>query len=660
MFRFLLVSLLSLSLLTRAHAAYDSTLLISPDKNIHVLIKTGEQVSYRVTFKNKLILPESNISLSLDNGRVLGHGSRVIKRKLRSVNETVTPLYGMATHYQDHYNELEIQFANRFSIIFRVYNNGVAYRFATRFSSKVNVMSEEATYRLHADTRGWMQKVSGFLNSYEEHYLDGPVATLDSGKLAVLPLLIETQGIKIAFTEADLFDYPGLYLTYDKEAGLKGVHPPVALQDIIGGCCPDFEKIVTKTAPYIAQTNGTRTFPWRLMIIAEEDKDLLYNNLVYLLATNHKTGDNFSWVKPGKVVWDWWFANNLKGVNFKAGINTETYKYYIDFAAENNIAYINMDEGWSDQHDLLSVNSTHHQSLNMPYLFDYASGKSVGIILWCVWHTLNRQMKASFDQFERWGVKGLKVDFMDRDDQYVVNFYERIANEAAKRKMLINFHGAYKPTGMERTYPNVINREAVLGLEYNKFSKRSTPDHAVDVAFIRMLAGPLDYTAGGMTNANRDDFRISNNRPMTQGTRCHQLAMFVLYYSPLQMLSDSPEEYRKDPALLHYITSVPTVWDESIPIAGVMDEYAIIARRKGNTWYVSGITNWTSRTVAIPLTFLPAGDYHATVFTDGKNASRMGDDYNHETRTLNTGKNITLTMAEGGGFVLIPEPKELK
>jgi alpha-glucosidase len=654
MFKFFLVSFLTSAVLSNAHATHDSTLLSSPDKHIQVTIKTGEHISYNVRYKNKRILPDNTISLSLDDGRVLGHRNRMISRKSRSIDKNVVPLYGMADHYRDWYNEVEIQFEKRFSIIFRAYNNGVAYRFSTRLPGKINIMQEETTFRLPPDTHGWMQKVGGFLNSYEEHYLDAAIAALDSGKLAVLPLLVETNGIKIAFTEADLFDYPGLYLTYSKGEGLQGVHPPVALRDSVGGCCPNFEKVVTQTAPYIAQTNGTRTFPWRLMIVAEEDKDLLYNNLVYLLASDHRSENSFSWVKPGKVVWDWWFANNLKGVSFNAGLNTETYKHYIDFAAENKIAYINMDEGWSDQHNLLSVN---HSSLDMAYLFDYASRKGVGIILWCVWHTLDRQMQESFDQFEKWGVKGLKVDFMDRDDQYVVNFYERIATEAAKRKMFINFHGAFKPTGMERTYPNVINREAVMGLEYNKFSDRSTPDHAVDIAFIRMLAGPLDYTPGGMTNASREDFRISKNRPMTQGTRCHQLAMFALYYSPLQMLSDSPEEYRKDPAILQYIASVPTVWDETVPIAGIMGEYAVIARRKGDTWFLSGVTNWTGRTIQIPLTFLRNGNFQVTLFTDGKNASRIGDDYVCEIQMMHAGERIAITMAAGGGFALTLKPK---
>jgi len=352
-------------------------------------------------------------------------------------------------------------------------------------------------------------------------------------------------------------------------------------------------------------------------------------------------------------------ANNLTGVPFKTGFNTETYKYFIDFAARNGIEYINLDEGWSDQFDLLKINDgsvtlgtnpTLSADLNMKELFAYAREKNVGIILWCVWHTLDRQLEEALAQFEKWGVAGLKVDFMDRDDQLVVNFYERVAREAAKRHMLVNFHGAYKPTGLERTYPNVINREGVQGLEYNKFSNQATPEHAVSIPFIRMLAGPMDYTPGAMTNANKEDFRIINDRPMSQGTRCHQLAMYVVYYAPLEMLSDAPTRYEKEPDILHFLASAPTVWDETLPLDGKVSDYVMMARRKGSTWWVGAMTDWTARSLTLDLNFLGEGTYTMELFRDGANAHRIGDDYVREVKTVTRNDKISLELAPGGGW----------
>jgi alpha-glucosidase len=288
----------------------------------------------------------------------------------------------------------------------------------------------------------------------------------------------------------------------------------------------------------------------------------------------------------------------------------------------------------------------------MPFLFDYAKKKNVGIILWCVWHSLERQMEQALDQFEKWGVKGLKVDFMDRDDQGIVNFYERLGREAAKRKMIVNFHGAFKPTGLERTYPNIINREAVQGLEYNKFSVKCTPEHAAHIPFIRMLAGPMDYTPGGLFNSNEKDFRIIMERPMTQGTRCQQLAMFTLFYAPLEMLSDAPTAYERDPDILHYLAGMPTVWDATVPLDGKVGDFAIIARKKNSDWFVAGLTDWTERTATVRFDFLDEGEYEAEIFTDGPNANRSGNDYARTTKRIRKGDKFDIVMAKGGGFAL--------
>jgi alpha-glucosidase len=353
------------------------------------------------------------------------------------------------------------------------------------------------------------------------------------------------------------------------------------------------------------------------------------------------------------VAWDWWNAVNLTGVKFKTGFNTETFKYFIDFAAANNIQYVNLDEGWSDQADLLKVTT----KLDMPEIIRYAKEKKVGLFLWCIWHTLDKQLPQAMDQFEKWGIAGLKVDFMDRDDQEVVNFYERLAVEAAKRKILINYHGAMKPTGLERTYPNVINREAVRGLEYNKFnSEGTTPEHAATIPFIRMVAGPMDYTPGAMTNANQRTFKSINDRPMSQGTRTQQLAMYVVYYAPLQMMADAPTAYEQEPEVLKFLSTVPTTWDQTVPLESKVSDYTAIARRKGDTWYVGALTDWTARSTQLDFSFLGEGTYTLEFFADGANAARVGNDYVKETRKITKADKLPIHMAPGGGWVGIITP----
>jgi alpha-glucosidase len=639
--------------------AADKILRISsPDKNISVSVTVGNTISYQVTYKEASITAHNRISMSLGDGEVLGLYSRLIHSAQESVNKTVKPLYGMADEYADNYTLLTLDFSNSFTLVFRVYNNGVAYRFVTNKPGRIKVEDEEVCYSFAQNVSASMMKVNNFVNSYEEHYIDSGISYLDSGKLAALPLLVSSGGIKIGITEADLLDYAGMYLTYDTINTLRARFPKFVLKDSVGGCCPNFERLPIQRASYIAETGGTRSFPWRLMIIAAKDKDLLYNNLVYLLSSENKIGD-LSWIKPGKVAWDWWNANNLTGVSFKTGFNTETYKYFIDFASANGIEYINMDEGWSDQFDLLKINNGSIKigtnaggGFDMPYLMEYAKKKNVGIILWCVWHTLDRQMDQALDQFQQWGIRGLKVDFMDRDDQTVVNFYERLAKETAKRHMLLNFHGAFKPTGLERAYPNIINREAVQGLEYNKFTTKCTPDHAAHIPFIRMLAGSMDYTPGGMYNANEKDFRIVMERPMTQGTRCQQLAFYTILYAPLEMLSDAPTTYEKEPDILHFLAAMPTTWDETVPIDGKVGDFAVIARRKGTNWFVGGMTDWTGRSVSIGFDFLGEGKYQAEIFTDGVNANRLGNDYILTVKTISKNDSINFEMANGGGFAI--------
>jgi len=631
----------------------------SPDSKIEVLIELKDKVFYQVSYDGKVVIASSPLTMTLYDGKILGANAKLSGSiKEIKVNQEVKPLYGIASTYHDNYNSVRLDCKGDYSIVFKVYNSGVAYRFETRFKSTIKVKEEEISYKFAGDFKGFYQVVPQFLTSYEAHYVNEPLSYLDSNKIAVLPLYVDVNGIKVVITESDLLDYPGVYLTYDGSKGLQGVLPKRVSKDEIGGCCPNFNKVPKERFDYLAETAGTRTFPWRIATIALTDKELLNNNLVYLLASECKLTD-VSWIKPGKVAWDWWNANNLTGVDFKTGYNTSTYKYYIDFASRNGIPYIIMDEGWSDQFDLLKLNDGSVKigtnpslgaQLDMNELFSYAKKKNVGIVLWCVWYTLDRQLTEALDQFQKWGVAGIKVDFMDRDDQDIVNYYERVAKETAKRHLLVNFHGAYKPTGLERTYPNVINREAVQGLEYNKFSDQCTPEHAVTIPFIRMLAGPMDYTPGAMTNVNKADFRVIQSRPMSQGTRCQQLAMFTMYYAPLEMLADAPTAYEKEPDILKFISAIPVVWDETVPLDGKCGDYAVLARRKGDLWWIGAMTDWSPRTIQLAFSFLPAGTYEIEFFNDGANSERMGNDYKREVKRITEKDIFSIDMAAGGGW----------
>jgi alpha-glucosidase len=422
---------------------------------------------------------------------------------------------------------------------------------------------------------------------------------------------------------------------------------------------PDRDEDVVAREPYMAKTRGAREFPWRVLVLADRDATLLDTDIVFRLAAETKLADT-SWIRPGKVAWDWWNFNNIHGVPFRAGVNTETYKHYIDFAAGHGIEYVILDEGWYKLGDLM----TQMPGIDMEAIAAHARAKNVGLVMWVIWKTLDLQMAPALDQFAKWGVKGIKVDFMQREDQWMVNFYERTAVEAAKRKLLVDFHGAYKPTGLYRTYPNVLTSEGVLGLEQSKWGDLASPDNAVTFPFMRMMAGPVDYTPGAMMNATKADFKPIFNRPMSQGTRCHQLAMYVVYESPLQMLADSPSNYLKEPESLAFLSSVPVVWDETRVLSAAIGEHILIARRSGRDWYVAALTSWTPRDLEVPLSFLAgstgpgaagsktaAGQWEAEIFTDGPNADRVGVDYAREKRTVSAADRLTIHLAPGGGFV---------
>lgn len=457
------------------------------------------------------------------------------------------------------------------------------------------------------------------------------------------------EGPKVAIAESDLYDYPGFYLFGTGKPSLTAKFPNFVLEESMRR---DRDPVVTKRADYIAKTEGSRSFPWRILVLAEKDGDLIDTDIVWKLARPCELKDT-SWIQPGKVAWDWYNACNIFGVDFKAGVNTDTYKYYIDFASKYGIEYIILDEGWYELGDLLKI----VPEMDMEELFEYAEQKNVGIILWVVWKTLDDQLQEALDQFEKWGCKGIKVDFMQRDDQWMVNYYEKIAREAAKRKMLVDFHGSYKPSGLRRAFPNVLTYEGVPGGENHKWSDIITPEHNTTLPFTRMLAGPMDYTPGSMVNAQKKNFSDIFYRPMSQGTRCQQLAMYVVFESPLQMLCDSPSQYYREPECMKFLGPVPTVWDQTVVLDAKIGEYVLIARQSGDEWYVGAMTNSQPRELKVDLSFLPKKKYTASIWQDGVNADRYASDFKTLQQDVNGSDTLTIKLAPGGGWVgrLIPQ-----
>jgi len=509
----------------------------------------------------------------------------------------------------------------------------------------LKVNSEEATFNFAGDYNVYFPEEESFQSHNERLYNYLTLKEIDDKRFCSTPALVDTKGnIKIAISESDLYDYAGLWLKGTGTNSLKATFPGVALEVSLKR---DRDEIVTKHADYIAQTVGTRTFPWRVLAITRNDAELISNQLVFLLGRPSAEGADFSWVKPGKVAWDWWNFNNIYNVDFRAGVNTETYKYFIDFASKNGIEYVILDEGWYKLGDLLTL----EKDINMDELVSYAKSKNVGLILWVVWKTLDNQLEPAMKQFDKWGIKGIKVDFMERDDQWMVNYYWKIAEECAKHKLLVDFHGAYKPSGMYRTYPNYISNEGVKGLENCKWSADITPEHDVTLPFIRMWAGPMDFTPGAMVNATKSDFKDVFNSPMSQGTRCHQLAMYAVYESPLQMLADNPTHYYREPECLEFLSKVPSVWDETVVLDAKVADYVAVARKHGNEWYVGAMTDWTPRDLTLDFSFLEAGkSYTAVIYQDGINADRNANDYKKVTRTVSKGDKVTVKLAPGGGW----------
>jgi len=636
----ILVSMLCIAN-SRAQSSYD---LRSPDGQVELRIRTSDRLRYDVLLKGNALLENCTFSLDVEHKK-LGLQPKVLDAKQRSNNEVIKPVIRQKfAQLHDNYNEVRLTVDGGYAVVFRVYNEGVAYRFEISLpGSQLKVYGEESNWNFGRNAVVYYPQEDTFFSHNERKYTPQHLSEIAPTFIASLPAVVDVgQGAKIAIAESGVEDYPGMWLRGSAGTSLSATFPPYPLKEKLEG---DRDLRVLEAADYIAVISGTRVFPWRVIGVARNDGELITSPLVWLLQRPSELEDT-SWIKPGKVAWDWWNANNVYDVDFKAGINTQTYKYYIDFAAKYGLQYIILDEGWYKLGNVLDV----VPEINMEELTAYAKQKNVGIILWVIWKTLDDQLTPALDQFAKWGIKGIKVDFMQRSDQPLMNFYERVSREAAKRRMLVDFHGDQKPASMTRTWPNLINAEGVRGMEWSKWSAEAEPEHNVTLPFTRMFLGPLDYTPGAMRNASKTNFAPISGQPMALGTRCHQLAMYVVYEAPLQMLADTPSNYMREPEAMEFLTPVPTEWDETRVLEARIADYVVVARRNGRDWWVGAMNDWTGRDLDVDLSFLADGSYAMDAYQDGTNADRTASDYKKTASRVTKADKLKIHLAPGGGW----------
>lgn len=628
----------------------------SPDGNVQLIITGGKKLIISAQYKSTLILESSEIGIEVKD-KSLDWSIR--KASIQKKDEKIIPpVAEKRKEIRDYYNELTIQFKSKVTLHVRAYNDGFAYRFASAFKDSITIEKEIARYAIPNNTLFYgsavtkREDVDIFHTSFEEPYLIKPIDSISSSLHFFSPVMVAyPNAMKTIISESDLEDYPGMFLKFSESKVLEGVNAPYPIEFRMNmGEFP--QEVVTRRADFIARTKGTRTFPWRVFMLSEEDKQLPSNDMVYRLGAPSRVTET-EWIKPGQGTDEWIIGINLFNIPFKAGINTETYKYYIDFAKRFGFERIMMDAGWSETTDLFKINP----NINMDEISSYAKENGISLSMWTLASTLDRQLEPALKQFKKWGVDFIMTDFMDRDDQKMVNFYHRIAKACAEQKIMIMYHGAFKPAGFSRTWPNSITREGVLGSEYNIWSNKAHPDHDLLLPFIRMTSGPMDYEPGILDNATKTTFRPIGEKVMSMGTRMHQAAMFVVYESPIQLFSGNPSQGLMEPKFMELIGSIPTVWDETIVLDGKVGEYILTARKKNDTWYIGGMTNWTGRALEVDFSFLGDGEYEATLAQDGLNADRYPSDYTITNQSVNKTTKLSVTMSKGGGFVAVIKRK---
>ena len=625
--------------------------LISPDSKLNARIELTREITLTL-IKGETIVKLSNISLETSKTNLSDAPLKLKKINRTSVNEIVKPeIREKAETLVNAYNEMEIRFSSNHAVTFRLFNEGLAYRLSTSLKDTLTIYRENLNINFEAADMARFQSTPTYNSSYETPYEHLLVSGIEKGKLCSLPLLVEKpNGTFVMISEADLYNYPGLWLKGTGQAMLSVSNPPYPKTLSNKGSLYE-QGQVSESQNYIAKVEGTRSFPWRIIAVADNERDLVANNMVYLLSSLSEI-EEISWIRPGVVMFDWWGKNNIYGVDFKAGINTETAKYYIDFCAEHRFRYFLFDDGWCLKQDLLNP----VPGLNMTDVISYAESKGVDVMVWVLWKSLQDQWDDAFSLFKKWGIKGIKIDFMNRDDQPMVEFYEAAARKAADQKMIVDFHGAYKPCGLSRKFPNVLTREALIEFEYNGWTSYDNPVHHNLLPYIRMFAGPMDYIPATMRNSTKDNFRTVGDYPMGQGTRAHAMAMFIVVSSPLTMLPDSPSDYYQEKECTDFISRLPVVWDETQLLKGKIAEYTVMARRSGNEWFIGAITNWEKRTLDLETGFLASGTYHLVAIEDGINAGTRAEDYRRKEISFKAGDTLKLDLASGGGWVALITP----
>ena len=661
----LLTSLLFLAPVSILAGNYEVS---SPNGMLKVTVNTDEKATWSINYGEKAVLLPSPIDIQLQQGKKslsLGKVGKVARKRVNSSFKN--PFYKKAT-IQDEYGQLLLYTNQQMTVEIRAYNDGAAYRLINGNSKPLTVIDETATFCFAEDYPAFIPYVNDnrggerYCYSFESYYDEQPLSKMYKDSLAITPLAVcLPQGMKAIVMDAGVENYPGMFLKGEGTV-LKAEFAPYPLEQEIGGY-DRLNLVPTKRADFIAKLNGRQALPWRAVVITEKDADILNCDMAQRLAPACRISDT-SWIKPGKVAWDWWNNCNITGVDFASGMNTDTYLYYIDFAAANKLEYIIIDEGWSGKESLMDKLNP---DIDLPRLIAHGQEKGVGIILWSSWRNLIGSnplgdiavTDAVMKHYADMGIKGFKVDFFDRDDQQVIASAYKVAESAARYHLVLDYHGL-KPFGIQRAYPNIFNFEGVKGLENSKWEPRvgngplhNQPRYDVTASYLRMLAGPMDYTPGAMMNAMKDNFFGNNDHPMSQGTRVHQMAMYTTFEAPLQMLADSPTQYMQNQECTDFIAQVPTTFDETVALDGQLGEYTVIARRKGDTWYLAAMTDWTPRDLTINLSFLGSGEHTANIFADGVNAQKEARDYKHTQQTVTSADRLSIHLSSGGGWTAI-------
>jgi len=657
--RILSVVLLLAAVVASNAAEYEVT---SPDGKVKVKVLNAEGTRYSVAYDALALIADSPLSMTLEDGTIWG-SSKVRKASRKSVDEPISATFYRKAVVKNAYNELNLDYGT-YNLVFRVYDDGFGWRWESDKRKPYKVTAEQATFNFVEDWNMYATYThkyesqgldAQYMDDFENLYKYTPLSAWDKSHFGVLPLMVDCpEGIKLVIAESDLVSYPGMFLyNRDSDKCLEGEYAPYPKTEVLGGHNM-LQMMVTERENWLASCDGSaRTFPWRSVSISTQDRQMADNDMVYRLARPCPADEDYSWVKPGKVAWEWWNNWNVRGVDFVAGINTETYKYYIDFASRHGLEYVILDEGWAVKYadDLFKV----VPEIDLEEIVRHGNEKNVGIILWAGYSAFMKDIEGVCSHYAQMGVKGFKVDFLDRNDQKMEDFIYKASEVAARHKLVMDFHGCHQPTGLQRRFPNVLNYEGVFGLE--QMRKRKLPEYDmvefdVTIPYIRYVAGFADYTPGAMKNGSYTNFRDVRTEPMSQGTRCRQLAEFVVFDAPLNMICDSPTSYELEPVCSEFLYRVPTVWDETVVLEGKVGDYIITARRKGDTWYIGAMTDWTERDLKVDISRL-VGDAQVKVeaWQDGKVAHKFGNDY--QKKSYAAKGDIDIHLAPGGGWAAI-------